>query len=260
MLHGAFLSPQDGELGFGKRPVVFDILAPDFETSLLPDDLKMVMHVNPSSMKFSYAKIIERIQTKGGYVEQHFGDGAESISMDASSGAFMRLHTGLISITGGSNSLNVGGTRRETIAYDTFLDMLAMFHHNGSIFDYRGNIVFQGIIKISFDGDYWLGWFNSFSASEEAEKPYQFSMSMDFTIAHEFMGLRSVIVQSSAVNPLGGENPLAQDLEQKQENEDVNATWEERLGGFLQENVGDPLAGATRASLGWILPEDEEDG
>lgn len=189
IFRGAFDSPDDESLGLGKRPVVFDILAPDFRTSLLPDGIKMVMHVNPSSMKFSYAQIIERIQTKGGYVEQHYGIGTESISYEASSGAFMRLYAGLMGTTGGG--VDIGGTRRDTLAYDTYVDLLATFKNNGAIFDSRGNILFHGIIKCSFDGDYWLGWFNSFQESEDAEKPYQFSLSFDFTVAQEFMTLRT---------------------------------------------------------------------
>jgi len=169
---------------------VFDVLAPDFETSLLPEDLRLVLHVNPASMKFSYTKLIERIQTLGGFVEQHFGEGVESISFDMSTGGFMRLYTGLTSITGGG--YEVGGTRRDTIAYDKYLDMLALFHCNGSVFDSRGTVVFQGIIKCTFDGGEWLGWFNGFNVTEDAEKPYQFTLSTDFTIAHEFLNLRSV--------------------------------------------------------------------
>jgi len=253
---GAFHNAQAGEMGRGVRPVVFDILAPDYETSLLPDDLKMVLHVNPNSMKFSYAKVIERIQTKGGYVEQHFGDGAESIAFEASSGAFMRLYTGLVSITGGPHSLNVGGTRRETIAYDTYLDLLALFHSNGAIYDNRGSIVFQGIIKISFDGDYWLGWFNSFSVSEEAEQPYQFMLNADFTIAKEFMGLRTVIQQTAGITPLGGENPLAQDLYQKREDEAVETSLKlSPRGELLRDTTTAPLVESTQASLGWLKEE-----
>jgi hypothetical protein len=202
--------------GLGKRPVVMDILAPDLETSLLPDDLKLVLHVNPRSMKFSYSKIIERIQTKGGYVEQHFGDGTESISMEAVTGGFMRLFTGLVSITG--NGLNLGGTRRDTVAYDVYLDMLALFHNNGAIYDSRGQIIFHGIIKLHFDGMDWLGWFNSFSVSEEAERPYQFSLSADFTIAQEFMSFRSVVSHPIDTFSSHPQQPLQNQLDELQAN------------------------------------------
>ena len=57
---------------------------------------------------------------------------------------------------------NIGGTRRDTITYDKYLDVLAMFHNNGSIYDSIGQIVLQGKIKMTFDGGTWFGWFQSF--------------------------------------------------------------------------------------------------
>jgi hypothetical protein len=145
------MSPDDGETELGIRPVIFDVLAPDQETSILPPDIRMVLHVNPNTMSVQYEKVIERLQTKGGYVEQHWGEGARSIDFTAATGGFKRLYTGLSNITGGAG-LDTLGTRRETIAYDKYLDFLALFHNNGSVYDSTGQIVFQGVIKILFDG------------------------------------------------------------------------------------------------------------
>jgi hypothetical protein len=203
---GSFKSPNDEFAGTGKRPVVFDILAPDQETSLLPQDFRLVLHVNPRTMKFNYAKNITRIQTKGGFVEQHWGDAAETIAFTQATGGFMRLYSGLSNKTGSSFGGNLQGTgssltavqgRRETIAYDKFLDMLAMFHNNGSIYDVNGNIVIQGYIKITFDGGVYIGWFDGdFSVEETAEKPYLFELSSTFQIDREEMVFRSEILNN----------------------------------------------------------------
>jgi len=187
----AFVSADDEFNGLGVRPVVFDILGPDMETSILPPDVRMVLHVNPSSMTPSYAKQTTRIQTKGGFVEQHWGEAARNISFNMATGGFKRLYSGLSNVTGGG--FDTGGTRRETIAYDKYLDMIALFHNNGSIYDDTGQIAFQGIIKISFDGGVYLGWFSTFSVTEAADKPYQFDLSADFTVAHEIMRMRTTI-------------------------------------------------------------------
>jgi hypothetical protein len=145
---------------------VFDIVAPDGETTLLPDDLKMVLHMNPSTMGIKYAKVVERGQTKSGFVEQHFGDGAQSIDFEAATGGFMRLYTGLSSNT---SPTMTGGTRRETLAYDSYLDLLALFHSNGSVYDITGQIALQGKIKMMFDGGVFYGWFTSFQVQETAD-------------------------------------------------------------------------------------------
>ena len=193
MIRSAFHSPEDEASGAGKRPVVFDILGPDWETSLLPEGSKLVLHVNPSSMKIQHQKRIERIQTRGGFVEQHWGDGVESINFDMATGGFMRLYAGLSNITGTGQ----GGGRRETIAYDKYLDMLALFQNNGSIYDSRGNIVLQGQIKVTFDGGVFHGWFDTFSVAETADGPYQFKLSAAMTIQREIMVFRSTLTAAT---------------------------------------------------------------
>ena len=50
---------------------------PDHQPARQPDGAPphaLVMHVNPSNFNESYTKKIERIQTRGGFVEQHWGD------------------------------------------------------------------------------------------------------------------------------------------------------------------------------------------
>lgn len=188
----AFVGPNEEDLGRGRRPVIFDILAPDQETSLLDavqDDLRLVLHVNPRTMQFNYAKQITRTQTRGGFVEYHWGDAAEEVTFEAATGGFMRLFTGLSNITG-SGSGTQG--RRETVAYNKYLDLLALFHNNGAIFDAFGNIVLQGYIKMSFDGGVHIGWFDgNFTVSEEASTPYMFNLSARFIIDREVMRFRS---------------------------------------------------------------------
>lgn len=188
----AFQSPDDEYSDMGKRPVVFDIIGPDWETSILPDYLKMVLHVNPISMNISYASVIERIQTRGGFVEQHWGEGVRGLDFNMSTGGFMRLYSGLSNITGGPGAIDTGGTRRQTIAYDKYLDLMGLFHNNGSVYDTTGKIVFQGIIKVSFDGGIYFGWFSDFSVNESAEKPYQFALTAKFSIDHEVQRFRSM--------------------------------------------------------------------
>lgn len=195
----SFHSIEDANAGNGITPVILDIISPDGETSLLPDDLKMVLHVNPTSFQVSRKKVIERLQTLGGYVEQHWGDAPTEITFDASTGGFMRLYTGLTSSTGMSGEIakkvapssmapsttQTTSARRETIAYDKYLDLLALFHNNGAIYDSRGSIVLNGMIKITFDGMSYFGWFTSFSVSESADKPYSFTMNASFTVRRE---------------------------------------------------------------------------
>ena len=194
-IKSAFHSPTDAYSGRNRRPVVFDVLASDYKTSLLPDGYKLVLHVNPTSMKMSSTKVIQRIQTRGGYVEQHWGEGARTIAFEMATGGFMRLYSGLSNITTGGDITKIGSDvtsgRRDTIAYDKYLDMLSLFHNNGMVYDDRGEIVFNGVIKVIFDEGEYTGWFTDFSVSESAEKPYQFDLSASFTVRTESYSLKT---------------------------------------------------------------------
>ena len=174
--------------------MVFDIIAPDGVTSVLPDNLKLVLHTNPKSMKVSYTKIIERTQTKGGFVEQHWGDGTQTIALDMATGGFMRLYAGLAENTSPEMT---EGTRRETLAYDSYLDILALFHNNGSVYDIHGQVALQGQIKITFDGGVFLGWFTDFNVTESSASPYQFTMSANFEVSQEIQTWRTALTTSN---------------------------------------------------------------
>ena len=193
-----FRAPLESPDQVDKRPVIFDILGPDYERSILPDGWRLVLYTNPQSMQLNYAKRIARIQTKGGFVEQHWGDDAQSISFAAVSGGFMRLYSGL------SNTTNpaAGGTRRETLAYDRYLDFLALFHNNGSVYDSSGQIIWQGIIKIIFDGGIYYGWFADFSVDETSDKPFMFTMTCTFTVSKEIQSWKTAVDTEAAINAI----------------------------------------------------------
>ena len=190
----AFNSYEDGALNQNRTPVVFDVLGPDWSTSVLPDGVRLVLHCNPSSLRVSRQRQVERIQTLGGFVEQHWGDSTIGLSAEASTGGFVRAYGGLSNVTSFDAA---GGSRRETIAYDKFLDLLALFHSNGAIYDASGNVALQGCVKVTFDEGVYLGWFNTFTVTENAEQPFSFKVSFEFTVHREEMTFRT------AVSPAG---------------------------------------------------------
>ena len=172
----------------------------------------MTLHANPKNISFSYEKKHEISPTLSGWVEYYWGDNPTTISLEASSGAFIRPYTGLSAVTGPvtippnsqtSNNLtdspikettigtSIGGTRRDTITYDKYLDLLALFHNNGSIYDQTGRVIVQGKIKMIFDGGVWFGWFQSFSVTDDANTPYSFNVSLAMQVEREYHGVRT---------------------------------------------------------------------
>lgn len=177
----SFENPEDEFNGLGRKPVVLDVLAPDRQTTMLPENIKFVFHVNPNDLSITYAKDISRIQTLGGYVEQVWGDAAQEISMSMNSGAFIRPYVGLSSVT----NPDYGGTRRQTIAYDKYLDLLALFHSNGMVYGVSGQVIQAGIVSLYFDNVTYFGWFSSFTVTESAESPFKLDLQANFTVDTE---------------------------------------------------------------------------
>lgn len=154
----------------GGIPLAFQITSPfDKRKVLLPHAL--VMHVNPANLSETNNKKIERFQTRGGWVEQHWGDELVELSADGSTGAFVNLYTGLSSVL-----------RQRTIAWDRYRDLYDLYHNNGSLYDPFGNLVLSGHILLMFDRGTFIGRFRSFDVQETDSSPFAFTMSWTFKI------------------------------------------------------------------------------
>ena len=151
-------------------PLAFQITSPfDRRRALLPHAL--VMHVNPSNLNESFNKKIEKIQTRGGWVEQHWFDELTDMSADGSTGAFVNIYTGVTSVL-----------RQRTIAWDRYRDLYDLFHNNGSVYDPYGNIVLQGSVMLLFDRGIYIGTFRSFDVDETDDSPFAFKLSWSFKV------------------------------------------------------------------------------
>lgn len=169
----AFSGPNDRQ---GKLPLLFQVVSPDFERELLPE--AMYMHVNPDELSMSYSKIVERFPTRGGWVEQHFGEHLSEISASNTSGAFVNVQSGL-----------AVANRRDTIAYEKFQHLIDLFHNNGNIHDTNGVIQFRGLIRLTFEGGIYDGQFRNLSINESASTPFQLTADWSFKVQREVRSL-----------------------------------------------------------------------
>lgn len=158
------------------EPVLFQVVSPDLTTLLLPDFL--VLHVNPASLDSTYSKVITRIQTLGGFVEQHFGEQLTQLSASGSTGAFVSVERGVTTFDRGN-----------TIAYRKFQQLLSVFKSNGSVYDDRGVVQFNGRIRIVFGGGTYDGYFMTFNYDESADSPFAFTLSWSFKVTKEARSL-----------------------------------------------------------------------
>lgn len=167
-------------------PMAFQITSPfNSRRVLLPHAL--VMHINPQSFSENHTKKIERIQTRGGFVEQHWGDEITDIQGEGSTGAFMNIYTGLSS-----------ALRHKTIAWDRYRDLHDLYRNNGSVYDPNGNIVLQGNVMLMYDRGTYIGYFRSFEVEETEDQPFAFKVSWSFRVVEQIMNIPSI---STNANP-----------------------------------------------------------
>lgn len=156
-------------------PMAFQVTSPvSNRRVLLPHAL--VMHVNPQNYSEQHTKKIERIQTRGGWVEQHWGDDLTEITCDGSTGAFMNIYTGLTALL-----------RQSTIQWDRYRDLFDLYRNNGSLYDPYGNIVLQGNIMLMYDRGTYNGYFRTFDYEETDDSPFAFRVSFTFKVQEELM-------------------------------------------------------------------------
>lgn len=180
----------------GAIPLAFQVTSPfNRSTLLLPHAL--VMHVNPASFEESFQHKIERIQTRGGFVEQHWGSELTEISANGSTGAFMNIYTGLSSVL-----------RQKTIAWDRYRDLYDLFYNNASVYDPFGNIVLQGHILLMYDRGNYLGTFRTFEMEETDDSPFAFKLSWTFKVESTLLSISPQAGRIRAVPQFQSQNQL----------------------------------------------------
>jgi hypothetical protein len=178
--------PHPAEVRKGAIPLAFQVTSPfDKRRVLMPHAL--VLHVNPTSLQETHNQKKEVIQTRGGFVEQHWGHDLVELSADQSTGAFMNIYTGLTSVL-----------RQRTIAWDRYRDLHDLFLNNGSVYDPFGNIVLQGHIMLMYDRGTFVGTFRSFDVDESDDSPFAFALSWSFKIEQTILSVSADITAANA--------------------------------------------------------------
>jgi hypothetical protein len=154
------------------------------------------LYINPESLTKSYTQIVSKIQTRGGFVVQHWGEQLTSIEASGKSGAFFVSQQDESSFRVGivdsekpssiSKTLNVVNeayglanpaadnapdrkNAKAWIAFRSFIDL------------YRQST----LLAMSYDGYLYMGNFTNFSWDEDATNPFFITYSFSFTVLSE---------------------------------------------------------------------------
>ena len=165
--------------------------------------------INPASMSTNISKIVNRTQTMTSFVEDHWGEEIDTITLSGFTAAFVTGGTDIYSIRlneknsptkdylqqtngtiqgirgygSGIHDDEIGLTtsqRRKSVSYRHFKRLLDLFRLNGCFFDTFGLVSKRYSIMISYGRAAYRGYFESIDVTETAENPFRFQYTMTF--------------------------------------------------------------------------------
>ena len=160
------------------HPMLFQVLDPATGEPLYP--VLLALHVNPHTLETKMAKSKTVTMTYGGYVEFQWPDELDSLSAQASTGAFLSPGAGLAS--GFDNTTGLPSGRHQTQGWERQEDLLELFRSNGSIYNSVGQPLIRGKVMCIYDLGVYVGLFKTFEVNEDDTHPFIFELSWEFAV------------------------------------------------------------------------------
>ena len=184
------------------RPMLFQVTRVNSLEALWP--YALALHVNPSSLQEQFTKSKNVVMTRGGFVEFVWPDDLDTLSADATTGAFIGPDSGLTSDSANPNYKIGRGIkpmrgfrgRHGTIAWERHTDLLELFRSNGQIFNGNGVPILRSQIMCMYDRGVYNGWFTTFDVTETSETPFQFKVTWEFKVVQTVYKLPAIVSDS----------------------------------------------------------------
>jgi hypothetical protein len=189
--------------------------------------------INPASLSTNISKIINRTQTMTCFIEDHWGEEIDTITLQGFTAAFVtgaqdiytsRVHQnsptknylerttgavqGIRGYGSGIHDDEIGLTtsqRRRSVSYRHFKRLLDLFRVNGCFFDSFGLVFKRYYIMVSYGSSAYKGFFESIDVTETAENPFRFQYTITFKSQET---IYSYIAQVSTKNPVSLNNTV----------------------------------------------------
>lgn len=137
--------------------------------------------LNPTTLNYGSTNAVQALYTRQGYVTQLWGPNLMMLSSTGKSAAFMVASRGLSDYF-----------ERQSIGYRNLTALIAAYKNNGYVFidPVHGSVydrltrVIQYVegVKMTYDGNSFLGHFNNFTLDDSAEHPFCIHYSFEFII------------------------------------------------------------------------------
>jgi len=180
-----------------------------------PVILGIRLMVNPTTLSVNMSKIVNRTQTMTAWIEDHWGEEMDTVTLQGSTAGFVigadslrsagKIHQGLteqtsvaganaraefyqdLGLVNSSDSLGVNvepglttAYRRYSVSYREWKKLIEIFSYNGCIFDQQGFVKDRHFIRLTYDYAAFIGYFESVDTTEDAASPYRFTYNITF--------------------------------------------------------------------------------
>lgn len=142
----------------------------------------LALHVGPSKLSEKMSKSKTVAMTYGGFVEWVWPEELDTISADASTGAFLNPDIGLSA--GSDNGMGLPGSagRHGSMAWERQEDLLELFRNNGIIYDGMGAPAIRGHVMCMYDRGIYTGLFTTFEVREDSDHAFSFQLAWEFKV------------------------------------------------------------------------------
>ena len=130
-------------------------------------------YINPSDLTRTFTKRSNSQFGGNGHIIEHWGNDQDKLSANGKLGAFYTSKTGLSRYF-----------RRDSASFQQLMHLYLIYRNNGYIFESLDprRIALVGRVQITFDTETWVGHFDSFSMTENADNPYTMDYAFEFTV------------------------------------------------------------------------------
>lgn len=148
--------------------------------------ISMVFTVNPSNFDRSYKKMVDRQQTRAGWVEYHGGDELDTINVSGVVSAFVDMRGALTSVQ---------ALAKDSHGWKEYEQLVALFRNNGNYYDRGKGMIYEaGNIILTYDEGVYKGIFENLSISESSDKPFSIDYNFSFIVEETLYKFRRPIV------------------------------------------------------------------
>jgi hypothetical protein len=146
----------------------------------------LAMLVNPSSFDRSYESVADPVKVRRGYAVHIWNERPMTVSCSGTTAAQYAFRSDGV---GGLTHFN----RLHSASYKNLLSLVSLYKNNGHIFrgapnqdpSNRGTMTLAMSVYIYYDEKMYVGSFDDFSVSDNAEKPHTLSYDFKFTCRYE---------------------------------------------------------------------------